>query len=49
MCSYGCEFLGVFARLVVTNLTEKMQIVYLLAQMYSLGAAAVGPAGTGKS
>ncbi len=26
-----------------------MQVVYLLAQMYSLGAAAVGPAGTGKS
>lgn len=26
-----------------------MQIIYYLAQKYSLGAAAIGPAGTGKT
>ena len=47
--SYGCDYLGMYSRLVITNLTERMQVIYMLAQKYSLGGAAVGPAGTGKS
>lgn len=46
---YGGHFLGPYERLVVTDLTEKMQVIYFLAQKYSLGIAAMGPAGTGKS
>jgi dynein heavy chain len=46
---YGYEYLGVVKRLVLTNLTERMQLIYMSAIQYSLGGAAVGPAGTGKS
>ena len=30
-------------------MTERMLLVYMLANWYSLGCAAIGPAGTGKS
>lgn len=46
---YGCNFLGLFTRLVITNLTERMQALYFLAQKHSLGISAIGPAGTGKT
>lgn len=46
---YGYEYLGLVKRMVLTNLTERMQLVYMSAIKYSLGGAALGPAGTGKS
>ncbi len=46
---YGYEYLGQIKRLVLTNLTERMQLIYMSAIKYSLGGAAIGPAGTGKS
>ena len=46
---YGFEYLGLVKRLVLTNLTERMQLIYLSAIRYSLGGSAIGPAGTGKS
>ena len=46
---YGYEYLGLVKRLVLTNLTEKMQLIYMAAISHSVGGCAVGPAGTGKS
>lgn len=46
---YGFEFLGFYSRLVYTSLTERTQLVYMLAYQYSLGCAAMGAAGTGKT
>ena len=46
---YGYEYLGLVKRLVLTNLTERMQLIYMSAIRYSLGGSAIGPAGTGKS
>ena len=46
---YGFEYIGVVKKLVVTSLTERMHLIYMTALRMSLGGAAIGPAGTGKS
>lgn len=46
---YGFEYLGTIKRIALTVLTERMHLIYMISLKASMGSAALGPAGTGKS
>ena len=46
---YGYEFVGCYARLVVTPLTERVLLTVSAATIMHMGTAPTGPAGTGKT